>query len=664
LKAAYFSLIGDKYPGFKHKTTLEDSELRRCYFALITDDIESFAAKYANIIQKIKGILLIPGKKILTDKLGENLRVIYFSPAMEENLFLLAEMYLNLLEDSINLRSNYDLLRIESDRTLIQYKRLQGFYESVQEKTRKDIHYQNKWTIGALLKLIEFRNTELLKSEIEDFLKTILTFLAQGYFDFKGVALMKNCQFVPEIVLSIGDIDEAVKEKIGCKSDINWISVFPLNISLSCEHLLIVAKSKDYFFKEYEKSFFLLFSEIVVAAYKEKLNEQALFIAKEDAESANRMKTQFMANMSHELRNPLNGILGMIGLIKSSGLNTLQLQQISLLEYSSNSLLSIINDLLDFSSIEKGKFKLCNDIFNPGDLLEKTINIFKIPANDKGLSLRFINNIGSEYRLKGDSNRLQQILINFISNAIKYSDHGEIVVKQDIVNENDAELTCRFSVSDNGIGIPEDKYEAIFAEFVQLEETYLKSHQGLGLGLAIVKSIAQMMNGKIDVRSKIDEGSTFSIDIPLKKIPEDAGNFASTNYPIDSSMKKYKILVAEDDIINLIYLEQAFLREGHYVDKAKNGLEVLRLLDKRQYDIIFMDIGMPKMNGLECIKQIRKRNIKIPAFALSGYTSSKDIESFILAGFDNVLSKPITINKLLSTISSASEYWDTTKVEI
>ncbi len=654
MKTAYFNLSGDTYPGFEFKPELEESGLRRYLFALITNDIETFYTRYSNILQKIKGIIFIPGEIKSTTKPYENISIFYYTPEMRDSLFTIAELHLGMLAEKVKLQSNFELLKIDSSRTMVQYNRLQGFYESVQEKARHDIQYQNKWTIGALLKLIKFRNTELLQSNAAGFPETIISFFKDNYFDFEGVALMKNCETLPEIVVSSGNVSEAVKQTRGCLDEPNWISIFPLLIENRCEHLLIAANNKSYHFKEYENSFFLLFTEIVTAAYKEKLNEQALVIAKDEAESANKMKTQFMANMNHELRNPLNGILGMIGLLKSSGLDKIQMQQTSLLEYSAQSLVRIINDLLDFSSIEKGNFRLSRESFFANELLEKTMTLFGIPARNKGIKLKYINNAERVYQLEGDPNRLQQIIINFITNAIKYSEHGEIIIRQDIVEDRGADIIYKFSVSDHGIGIPEEKMEAIFTEFVQLEDTYTKTHQGLGLGLAIVKSLTQMMNGRVEVQSRYGEGSTFSVIIPFRKAVGEKQSTDSNIFKTNKSQTKLNILLAEDDLINLFFLETAFKNMGHSTDNAGNGVEVLNLLDKKSYDLIFMDIGMPVMNGLECITEIRNRGIKIPVIAISGYTSESDVMNFISSGFNQVLSKPVEISNLLAIIAAVT----------
>ncbi|PKL18152.1 MAG: hypothetical protein CVV49_07405 [Spirochaetae bacterium HGW-Spirochaetae-5] len=654
MKTAYFNLTGNEHPGFESKADPAEYELRRYLFALITDNIELFYLKYSNILQKIKGLILIPSDIIRTEAPRENLKVIYFTPAMGENLFSLAEMYLNMFKENLELRAGFELLKIDSDRTMVQYKRLQGFYESVQQKARQDIQYQNKWTIDALLKLIKFRNTELLQSDIENFPEAVISFFKDNYFDFKGVSLIKNCHASPGIAASYGDMSEAIRQTEKCESDLSWIAIFPLFIEGRCEHLLIAANNEHYHFKEYETSFFLLFSEIVSAVYKEKLNEQALIIAKDEAESANRMKSQFMANMNHELRNPLNGILGMIGLLKTSGLNHLQFQQAQLLEFSSQSLVRIINDLLDFSSIEKGNFRLSRETFYASELMEKTVKLLEIPAKNKGLSLKYINNAGQVYQLEGDPNRLQQIIINLITNSIKYSEHGDITLQQDIVADGKADVLYKFSVTDNGIGIPEEKMETIFTEFVQLEDTYTKTQQGLGLGLAIVKSLTQMMNGKIEVQSVYGKGSTFSVTLPFIKTAADDRIFDTNLYRVERAQKILKILIAEDDLINLFFLEAAFKNMGHSTDRAGNGVEVLNLLDTNSYDLIFMDIGMPVMNGLECITEIRNRGIKTPAIAISGYTSESDVINFISSGFSQVLSKPVEINNLLPIIAAVT----------
>lgn len=654
MKAAYFNITDEVYPGFEQKTDIEDINLRRYLAAVIVDDVEDFLEKYSAILKKVKGIILTKGSISYSEKISESIRIFYFTSGMRESLFSITKLHIEMLEENLKHKSDYELLRIDTERTMVQYKRLQGFYESVQEKARLDIQYQNKWTIDALLKLINFRNTDLLQSDLAGFPETILSFFKDNFFDFACVALIKNYNAVPEIVASYGRLCEGVFDKISSESEPGWISVFPLSFDDRYEHLLIASKDKNYYFREYEKSFFLLFSEIVGAAYKEKQNEHALIIARDEAESGNRMKSQFMANMNHELRNPLNGIIGMIGLLKSSGLDSFQLQQVSLLEFSTQSLIRIINDLLDFSSIEKGNFRLSREVFSPEALLEKTITLFEIPAVSKGLKLFFKNNSGYAHQVEGDPNRLQQIIINFITNAIKYSKHGDIIVQIDTEGENDSEIIYRFSVADNGIGIPGEKLETIFTEFVQLEDTYSKSQQGLGLGLAIVKSLTHMMNGRIELKSIYGEGSTFSVIVPFRKISNFKETSTADYYPVKKTGRKLRILLAEDDVINLFFLETAFINMGHFTEKAANGIEVLEMLENKEYDIIFMDIGMPVMNGIDCIAEIRNRNIKTTAVAISGYTSEKDINSFISSGFNQVLSKPVEIDTLAAIINAAA----------
>ena len=651
MKFNCFSLIAGKYPGFEYRESIEPSELRHSLFVLITDDIESFFNKYSAILPKTKGIIIVPGESFSFEKPYENIRIIRFTPDVEPALLPLAEILVSIFMDNIKLASAYELLKIESGRTQVQYNRLLGFYESVQEKARHDIRHQNKWTIEALLKLIKFRNDELLKSSLEDYPETVISFFRDNYFDFKGVAILKNYDTTPEIIISTGDVKEALHEKNGNKGEAGWVSVFPLTFENRPKHLLIALKNKKEYLKEYETSFFLLFSEIAVSTYREKLNEHTLIEAKDEAEKANRLKSQFMANINHELRNPLNGIMGMIGLLKMSELDSIQKQQVSLLEFSAQSLGRIINDLLDFSSIEKGNFRLNRETFLADELLKKTVSLFDIPAQNKGLKLKLVNNYTANQQLEGDPNRLQQIIINFITNSIKYSEHGEITLRLDVDEEDRNGIILRFSVSDTGIGIPEEKMDSIFTEFVQLEDTYTKSRQGLGLGLAIVKELTRNMNGKIEVESTPGKGSTFSVIIPFKKSLHES-NITEIKHEKKAAARKLRIMIAEDDVINMFYLEMTFMEMGHSIDKAKNGHDALELILSNTYDILFMDIGMPEMNGMECIKIIRKNKITTPAVVISGYTSENEIQKFMSAGFNRVLSKPVDINNLKEVIDS------------
>lgn len=631
------------YENFENISNPTSFDLRKNIFALITEDPYLFLRKYSIIRDKLKGILLIPGKELKNEKLAENLHGIWFNQQDNISIEYYTDLYLDFLSEKVMLQNKYDALKIESERTSFQYTRLQKFYNSVQEKIRLDVKNQNKWTIEALTLLIEFRNSALAESDISQLPKLIAEFIGQDFFNYSGIALIEEN---PKRIKSYsGLITDDIFANDTEKH--NYILKIPLNISSLCDCILIIADSKDYHFKEYEKSFFILLAEIISVTYNEKLSYQALSIAKEEAESANKMKTQFMANMSHEIRNPLNGVLGMADLLNKTDLSIKQNQYLSLLKNSATSLRNIIGDLLDFAAIEKGKLVSNDEIFSPTDCIIKTVEINKALANHKDLNILHKIDFENIY-LNGDLGKLQQIISNFISNAIKYSNSGTITVEAELLNQSRDSVDLKISVSDEGPGIPRNKLETIFQSFTQLEDTYTKNHQGLGLGLSIVKNLAEFLGGTISVKSQLNEGSCFSVCIPFQ-IAEKA-ELANNEIPPSTSPGRY-VLIAEDEIINMLYLEQIFLESGYNISKASNGREVIENIDLEKFDLFLFDIGMPDVSGIECIEHIRSRNIETPAIALSGYSSRSDIEKFHKAGFNEVLSKPVDIDILNNTIN-------------
>lgn len=635
-------MIDNSIKNFQYNPDPTIFELRKGIFAIIVDNPDSFCQRYSNILDKLKGIILFSSESLSNERINCNLYKVSYNSHLKSDLISYSENFLNMIEDNVSIRNDYELLRMEAERTNFQYKRLQDFYDSVQEKLRQDVKNQNKWTISALLKLIEFRNKDLLEAKIDSFPQVIVNFIDEPFFNYSGAVLVNDkddsiaayCGLISNEIFS-------VKAEAAC----NYIMRIPLIIDGICNYIYIIADSKDYYFKEYEKSFFLLFSEMITATYNEKINFDALKSAKLDAEQANNLKTQFMANMSHELRTPLNGIFGMIDLLRKNDLNKSQQEQLSLLEYSSNSLLSIINDLLDFSIIEKGKLKLKKTNFKISEILQKSCDLFQVSVKNKSLKLVFNNYLKSELVVKGDPDRLKQVVVNLISNSIKYSNKGTIVIESKVISSENNIIRIQIAVSDEGIGIPQNKLDSIFEEFVQLEDTYTKKHQGVGIGLSIVKQLCLLMGADLRVTSEEGKGTTFTFVMDFEESYQKDEEINQKSH-LETYNKQISLLVAEDEMINLYYLEQLFLKKGISVDKAKNGIEVLEKFQKNNYDIAILDIGMPEMNGLECVKKLRDQGVKIPVIALSGYTNEKEIDNFYNSGFNCVLSKPINVETL------------------
>jgi PAS domain S-box-containing protein len=382
-----------------------------------------------------------------------------------------------------------------------------------------------------------------------------------------------------------------------------------------------------------------------------KILEQSLKDARKKAEESAQFKAQFMANMSHEIRTPMNGILGMSSLIDQALLSPKDNYYLKSIKESARGLLNIINDILDISKIESGELKIEKIGFQPIQICKTVINTVEYLASQKDLYISLnTNNIQEKDIYLGDPHRLNQILTNLLSNAIKFSKNGEIqVCIETIVNENNGK-SLKFSIIDQGIGIPKDKFITIFQSFKQSDITTTRMYGGTGLGLSICKSLVDMQKGTIWVKSKENEGSTFFFQIPYKKGVESdliLNNVHSKNYDISNC----KILLVEDHKINQVYAQSSLQLKNAIVEIAENGKIALKKIKEENFDIILMDIQMPVMGGIEATKIIRtelKNNI--PIIALTANALKGQSEKYFECGMDDYISKPFEIDELVKKI--------------
>lgn len=397
------------------------------------------------------------------------------------------------------------------------------------------------------------------------------------------------------------------------------------------------------------------FAVILYDITERKKSEDRVLQAMKDAETASKAKSEFLANMSHEIRTPLNGMLGMLELTLMTELNGEQKEYLLTSKYCANSLQHIINDILDFSKLEAGKLAIQKNSFDIKDMIFDIIKIHAVNAAKKGLELNYLLSSSLPPYLIGDSLRIQQILNNLISNAIKFTDAGEIQlsVKTGISNEDFVELL--FMVSDTGMGIDEKDVPKLFNSFSQLETTVNKKHKGTGLGLVISKQLVELMGGRIWFESKKNRGSCFSFAIILEKgeAPSKKDRYMEAsgmefNQPLN-------ILLAEDDAVNQKVLTQLLKKKGHRVALAANGQEVYDYYIKNKYDIILMDIQMPEVDGIEATAMIRQNEAvtqqHIPIIALTAFALQGDRERFLKMGIDEYVSKPVKISELYDKIA-------------
>ncbi|MET1056316.1 MAG: response regulator [Pedobacter sp.] len=377
--------------------------------------------------------------------------------------------------------------------------------------------------------------------------------------------------------------------------------------------------------------------------------QKELIKARDLAEQGKKIKENFLANMSHEIRTPINGIIGITNLLDKTELTDEQREMIELLEISSNSLLGVINDILDISKIEAGKFKINRAPTDVVMICHSVVNLLRIRAKEKNLELITEFDEDLPKTILADSLRLNQILMNLIGNAIKFTSDGSVTLKLEIVEKKGNNLRLKFSITDTGIGIPMDKIDKIFETFEQADDNTTLNFGGTGLGLSIVRNLAQLKGGELTVTSEINKGSTFSFinwyEV-LETLPEDQGRVPEKL----SAFENVKILVAEDNPINKFLIVKVLKGWNIIADVVENGKEALDKLASNDYDLILMDTFMPVMNGLEATRLIREGFVEgkkdIPVITFSAAVMENDKKAAIDAGADDVLSKPFELGIL------------------
>ncbi|MYL81784.1 PAS domain S-box protein [Desulfovibrio aerotolerans] len=384
--------------------------------------------------------------------------------------------------------------------------------------------------------------------------------------------------------------------------------------------------------------------------------DRRLVAAKKAAEAASLSKSEFLANMSHEIRTPLNGVLGMLQLLATTTLDEEQAEYVENAVKSSKRLTRLLSDILDLSLVESGRLAIRQAPCSPADLREAVMDLFTLPARDKGITLHVSLGAGLPERVLADEVRLRQIVFNLVGNAVKFTDAGSVRLDISPASSRfDAAFRVLFTVSDTGIGIADDQLDGIFEPFGQVEGVYVRRFGGAGLGLSIVRRLVRLMGGEIAVESFVGSGTSIVVSLPLARTGDDVAEVAAIPRPLAAG-PGLRLLLAEDDAVSLMSFARMLEKAGHTVTLAEDGAEAMARLAEAEYDCILMDVQMPVMDGVAATRAIRSNDSlghkkSIPIIAMTAYAMAGDRERFMAAGMNDYVSKPVDAAELAQALA-------------
>jgi signal transduction histidine kinase/CheY-like chemotaxis protein len=506
------------------------------------------------------------------------------------------------------------------------------------------------------------RENENLILEEKRFKEAIYNSSLNGIFIINAASgLVYDCNLQTLVLFDLKDKSEIVgtaMEKWFDGKDVNsLVKEYPSG-SASWQGELTVHTKKGRMFYGFCSAVFFTYRDVqylkigVLDITNVKSAEFELMKAKEKAESAAKMKTRFLSNMSHELRTPLNGIIGTTNLLIQEEFLQAQKAHLDILKYSSEHMLTLVNDILDHTKMEAGKMELEAAPVNMKQLLDKIISQFSKQVELKGLTFMTYIDPALDLELVTDATRLQQVLANLLSNAIKFTHYGSVTFSATKILASSSKITVQFLIQDTGIGIPENKRKEIFESFTQANVETTRKYGGTGLGLTITKELLQVFNSELVLQSEENKGSRFMFllelavsnrrkvyiaDKPGKQLPE---------------LKGVRILVAEDNSVNMSILKRFLHKWGIEMAEAVNGKDAVNMFSKGSFDLLLFDLEMPEMDGTEALREIRKLDDKVPVMAFTAAVYDNMQMDLKEKGFTDFIHKPFRPDDLHSKIAT------------